>query len=242
MPPARPGMNAAGPGARLQHRIVKGDRGAVAGDRLRPHRTPRRPDVDPPPRRRRRDQFGPQCRNQCRAGASVSTRCLATGVGDKSEASFSIPSGVASGTSAMPAAPLQPQDPRPDRAGGHRCNQNHRPASPPHCAFRCCDSTPHLPAAILIAAILIAAILIAASRIAAVRNSGPARPLTQRHGYKSNVANTGAWSEGPVQPRVWRRMRLPWLAPRMSGVVQMWSNRRPLSARSHSADRYDHQL
>lgn len=166
------------------------------------------------------------------SGSSVSTRCLATGVGDKSEASFSIPSGVASGTSAMPAAPLRPQDPRPDRAGGHRCKQNHRPASPPHCAFRCCDSAPHLPAAILIAA----------SRIAAVRNSGPARPLTQRHGYKSNVANTGAWSEGPVQPRVWRRMRLPWLAPRMSGVVQMWSNRRPLSARSHSADRYDHQL
>ena len=225
-------MNVAGPGARLQHRIVKGDRGAVAGDRLRPHRMPRRPDVDPPAAAVAAISSARSAATSAAQGTSVSTRCLATGVGDKSEASFSIPSGVASGTSAMPAAPLQPQDPRPDRAGGHRCNQNHRPASPPHCAFRCCDSAPHLPAAILIAA----------SRIAAVRNSGPARPLTQRHGYKSNVANTGAWSEGPVQPRVWRRMRLPWLAPRMSGVVQMWSNRRPLSARSHSADRYDHQL
>lgn len=38
--------------------------------------------------------------------------------------------------------------------------------------------------------------------------------------YRSNVANTGAWSDGFSQPRTWRTIRLEWADAAMSDVAQ----------------------
>lgn len=68
---------------------------------------------------------------------------------------------------------------------------------------------------------------------------GPEAPPHKigRGPQRSKVAKTGAWSDGCSQPRAALRMRLPCAALTMSGVAQIWSSRRPLSAASQSGER-----
>ncbi len=80
--------------------------------------------------------------------------------------------------------------------------------------------------------------------LAAGAGAGRARLGVNRrlHGrHASNSASTGTWSLGLSQPRTWRAMRLAPERATRSGVAQMWSRRRPLSAACQSGARYDHQ-